>query len=74
MTHPLSSDDISIFSLEISKFCYLKKYRCRLDFDTQFLFLLTFLGSLIIALINMVTIFMMSGKMATLGLLKIRVF
>ena len=30
--------------------------------------------SLIIVLINMVTILMMSAKMATLGLLKIRVF
>ena len=25
VTHPLSSADISIFSLEISKFCYIKK-------------------------------------------------
>ena len=31
VTHPLSSADISIFSLEISKFCYIKKYRYRLD-------------------------------------------
>ena len=30
---PLSSADISIFSPEISKFCYIKKYRYRLDFD-----------------------------------------
>ena len=34
VTHPLSSADISIFSPEISKFCYIKKYRYRLDFDT----------------------------------------
>ena len=27
VTHPLSSADISIFLLEISKFCYIKKYR-----------------------------------------------
>ena len=26
--------DISIFSPEISKFCYIKKYRYRLHFDT----------------------------------------
>ena len=45
-----------------------------MGFDTQFLFLLTFLGSLIIVLKNMVTTLMMSSKMATLGLLKIRVF
>ena len=31
---PLSSADISIFSREISKFCYIKKYRYRLHFDT----------------------------------------
>ena len=36
--------------------------------------LLTFLESLIIVLINVVTILMMSAKMTTPGLLKIRVF
>ena len=35
VTHPLSSADISIFSPEISKFCYIKKYRCRLGFDSN---------------------------------------
>ena len=34
VTHPLISAGISIFSPEISKFCYIKKYRYRLDFDT----------------------------------------
>ena len=34
LTHPLSSADISIFSPEINKFCYVKKYRYRLYFDT----------------------------------------
>ena len=34
VTHHLSSADISIFSLEISKFCYIKKYRYRFHFDT----------------------------------------
>ena len=33
VTHPLSSADISIFLLEISKFFYVKKYRYRLHFD-----------------------------------------
>ena len=74
VTHPLASADISIFSPEISKFCYIKKYRYRLHFDTQFLILLSFLESLKIVLINMVRILMMSGKMATLGLPKIKVF
>ena len=60
--------------MEISKFCYITKYRYRLHFDTLFLILLTFLESLKIFLINMVTILMMSAKVATLGLLKIKVF
>ena len=70
---PLIFADISIFTREISKFCSFKKYRYRLHFGTQFL-ILTFFESLKIVLINMVTILMMSGKMATLGLLKIKVF
>ena len=55
ITHPLSSADISIFLPEISRFCCVKKYRYRLAFDAWFLILLTFLGSLIIFLINVVT-------------------
>ena len=74
VTHPLSFADTSIFLLEISKFCYIKKYRYRFHLDTQFLILLTFLDSLRISLINMVTILMMSAKMATPGLLIIKVF
>ena len=46
VTHLLSSAEISIFSPEISKFCYIKKDRYRLYFDTKFLFILTFLESL----------------------------
>ena len=34
MTYPLSFASISIFSAEISMFCYIKKYRYRLHFDT----------------------------------------
>ena len=30
---PLSSADISIFSPEMRKFCYIKKYTYRLEFD-----------------------------------------
>ena len=74
VTHPLSSADIRIFSPEISKFCYIKKYSYRLEFDRWFLILLTFLESLVIVLINMVTILMMSAEITTPGLLKIRVF
>ena len=46
VTHTLSSADISIFSSESSKFCYIKKYRYRLHFGTSFLILLSFLESL----------------------------
>ena len=74
VTHSMSSADISIFSPEISKFCYIKKYRYRLHFYTKFLILLTFIESLKIILINMVEILMMSAKMTIAGLGKIKVF
>ena len=74
VTHLLSSADISIFSSEISKFCYIRKYRYRLHFRTYFLILLTFFESLKVFLINMVTILMMSSKLATPGLLTIEIF
>ena len=62
VAHPFSSADISIFSPKITKFCCIKKHGYRLSFDTLFLMLLTFLDSLKIALINMVTILMRSDK------------
>ena len=74
VTHLLSHADISLFSPEISKFCYIKKYTYRLDFDTYVIILLAFLESLVIVLINMVTTLMMSAKITTPGLLEIRVF
>ena len=46
----------------------------RLHFDTKFLNLLTFLESIKIVLIKKVTVLVMSTKMATPGLLKIKVF
>ena len=46
----------------------------RLHFDAKFLILLTFLESLKIVLIKKVTILMMPAKMATPGLLKIKIF
>ena len=33
VTKPVNSADISIFSPEINKFCYIKRYRYRLHFD-----------------------------------------
>ena len=74
VTHTPTSADISILSPEISKFCYIKKYKYGFDFSTYFLILLAFLESLRIYLINLVIILMMPAKMATPGLLKIPVF
>ena len=71
---PMSSANISIFSPEISKFYYIKKYRYRLHFDTYFLIILTFLEYLKIVLINLVTTLMTSAKMATRDLLRTKVF
>ena len=62
------------FSPEISKFCYIKKYRYRLHFSTKFLIILDFLESLKICLINLVKVLMMSAKMVTPGLLNITIF
>ena len=42
VTHSLSAADITIFSPEIIKFCYIKKYRYRLHFDTYFLIFFSF--------------------------------
>ena len=69
MTLPLSSAGIRIFLPEISKFCYIKKYRYRLDFDTQFIILFTFPETLKVFLI-----LMMSVKMANPDLLKKQYF
>ena len=73
VTH-LTSADISLFSPEFSKFCYIKKCRYRLHFSSEFLILLAFLESLMIYLINLVIILMMSAEMAAPGVIKITVF
>ena len=73
MTHLLGSADISIFLLEISKLCYITKYRYRLHLDIQLLILLTFLESLRVVLIKMVSILLMSAKMAMWGLLRSKI-
>ena len=54
VTHLLSSADIIIFSPEISNFCYIKKHRWRLHFNTLFLILLSFFELLKVFLISMV--------------------
>ena len=58
------------FLPEINKFCYIKKYRYRFHLDTYFLTL----ESIRIVLINMVKILLMSAKMTTPGLFKLRNF
>ena len=63
----------SAFLPENSKFCYIKKYKYRFHLDIKLLILLTFLESLRIVLINVVKITMMSAKMATSGLLEIKI-
>ena len=68
LTHPLVSADMGIFSAEIGNFCYIKKYRYRLHFNTQFLILLTCFESVKFVMINMAPILMMSAKFATLDL------
>ena len=52
LTHPKSPAEISNFSLEISKFGYIKQYMYRLHFDRKYLILLTFLEALKIVLIK----------------------
>ena len=74
VTHLLSSASISIFSLEISNFHYIRKYRYTSNFNTWFLILFTFFESIKVFLINMFAVLMTSAKMATLGLLKEKVF
>ena len=74
MTHLLCSASISIFSLEISNFHYIMKYRYTSNFNTLFLILFNFFESLKVFLINMFAVLMTSAKMATLGLLKEKVF
>ena len=74
VTHPLSSADISIFSPEITKFSYIAKYRYKFNLDAHYLTVPIFIELLRIALINMVKILMVSAKMGTSGLLKIKIF
>ena len=74
VTHLLSSASISIFSLQISNFHYIRKYRYTSNFNTWFLILFTFFESLKVFLINMFAVLITSSKMATLGLLKEKVF
>ena len=73
VTHLLSSAEFSIFFKRKTNF-YIKKYRYRLHFNTQFLISLSVPESLKVALIYMVAVLIILAKLATLGLLKIKVF
>ena len=57
--HHLRSADISIFSTDIGKFSYIKKYTYRLHYDIKLLIFKFFFESLKIVLINMVMTLMM---------------
>ena len=57
----------------IHQLCYVKKYRYRLHFNTWFVILLTFFQSLKVSLRNRLPILIISAKLATLGLFKIKV-
>ena len=65
---------IRIFSPGNRKSSYRKKYRYILHFGTKFPILVIFSECSQIFSINMVAILMMSAKMASLGLLKIKLF
>ena len=63
VTHLLSSASISIFSLEISNFHYIRKDRYTSNFNTWFPILFTFFEFLNAFLINMFAVLTTSAKM-----------
>ena len=71
--HPMSSADIALFHQKSTTFVVSnnKDINCIL---IKFLILLTIFESLKVVLINIVAILMMSAKLATLGLLKLKIF
>ena len=71
VTDPMSSDGISIFS---SRNHFIKKCIYRLHFNTYILILLAFFELLKVIIINLVAILLVSAKLATLWVLKIKVF
>ena len=71
---PLSSTDISFFSTEIGNFYYIKKCKYNLHFKYITSNYLNLFYPFKVYFITMVTILMMSAKLATLGLPKIKIF
>ena len=74
VTQTLNSADISIFSTEISRFCYTRNTDIDCSLVHKFLILLVFLEFLKICMINLVIILTMSARIATPGLPKMTVF
>ena len=74
VTNPLNFAEISMFSLGISNFCYIKKFRWRLHFNIWFLIFFNVIESLKVVLINIVAILIKLEKLAPLGLLKRNIF
>ena len=73
--HPLSFADISIFYRKSTNFAISRNTDVEdCIFTRNFSFFLIFFESLKVVLIHIVAILMISPKMATLGLLKIKVF
>ena len=73
LTHPLGSADISVFSWEISNFVISRNTNIDCTLIHNSLIVLNCESSKV-ALVIMVTIWMMSGTLTTLGLLKVKVF
>ena len=73
LTHLLISADITIFHRKSANFSISRNADIDCILIHNFYFY-TFVESLKIVLINLVTIMLMSAKMATPGLLKIKVF
>ena len=74
VTHPLNSADISIFHRKSANFAILENTNIDYILVYNFSFFYFSLSLLKNFWIDMVTIFMVSAKLATLGLLKIKIF
>ena len=73
MTHPLGSADISSFYQNSTTFVLVKNTDKNCILMLKFYFFNIFFESLKVVLITMLAILMMSAKLATLGLIKIKV-
>ena len=73
MTHPLGSADISIFYQKSTTFVLVRNTDKNCILMLKFYFFNIFFESLKVVLITMLAILMMSAKLATLGLIKIKV-